>query len=384
MVTKRDYYEVLAVERDAAPEDIKKAYRKLARQHHPDVNPGNKDAEERFKEVAEAYEVLSDEQRRQVYDRYGHQSPGMGGGGGGGPEGFGGFGDIFDIFFNGAGGTQGRGRGGVQRGSDLRYDLEVTLEEAYRGVEKTIRLPRVENCDTCAGSGAAPGTKPETCAACNGQGQVRHAQNTILGTFQTLAPCARCAGRGRTVKSPCATCQGQGRVRKTRDFKIPVPPGVDDGMQMPLRGEGESGAQGGPSGDLYIFFHIKTHPQFERQGRDLYTEAAISFTQAALGDEIPVPTVGGEKGTVTIPEGTQTASTFRLRNLGMPDVRNPNLRGDLHVVVRVDVPTKLTDEEKKLLRQLAVLRGEKPAQEQKSIFERVKEGIKEAVMGHDE
>ncbi len=377
MVTKRDYYEVLGVEKDADASAVKSAYRRLARQYHPDVNPDDKaGAEEKFKEATEAYEVLSDDNKRQVYDRYGHQAPGMGGNGAAGAEGFGGFGDLFDLFFNGQGGASGGGRrGGPQRGADLRYDLEVTLEEAYRGVEKNIRLPRVETCETCSGNGAAPGTTPETCTACNGQGQVRHTQQTVLGTFQTLAPCARCGGRGKTIKTPCATCDGKGRIRKTRDLPIAVPAGVDDEMQMPIRGEGEAGALGGPSGDLYIAFHVKDNPLFERRGLDLITEVPLSYTQAALGDEVQVATVGGEKTNVSVPEGTQPGAVFRVRGSGMPDVHNPNRKGDLHVVAKIDVPTKLSDEEKKLLRQLATLRGEKAPHESKSLFDRVKDAI---------
>jgi molecular chaperone DnaJ len=384
MVSKRDYYEVLEISREADESAIKSAYRRLARAHHPDVNPGNKDAEEKFKEISEAYHVLSDREKRQVYDRYGHQGLSGGGGAPGGFEGFGGFGDIFDIFFNGAAG--GRAGAGPQRGADLRYDLEVTLEEAYTGVEKTIRLQRTETCDTCGGSGAAPGTRPTPCVACGGQGQVRHVQNTILGTFATMTPCTRCRGTGRLIDTPCATCQGQGRARKVRDFTIQVRPGVDDGMRFQYTGEGESGVQGGRPGDLYVFFHLKKHPVFERDGRDLFTEVPISYTQAALGDEITVPTLSGEKAPLTVPEGTQTGTVFRLRGSGMPDIGGRGLKGDLHVVVKVDVPTRLTDEEKKLLRQFATLRGEKHASEQKSIFERVKEAVKEvkeAVVGHD-
>ncbi len=377
MATKRDFYQVLEVDRGAGEGEIKSAYRKLALKYHPDVNPGDKEAEEKFKEVAEAYEVLSDADKRQMYDRYGHDSL-NGGGAGGFGGGFGGFGDIFDIFFNGA--AQGRGRSAVQRGSDLRYDLEVTLEEAYAGVEKTVRLQRIETCDTCGGSGAAPGTKPVTCTACNGQGQVRHTQNTILGTFATAAPCARCGGTGRIVPTPCPACQGQGRARKVREFTINVRPGVDDGMRFQYPGEGESGALGGPPGDLYVFFHVREHPLFERQGQDLFIEVPISYTQAALGDEISVPTLGGEKGTIAVPEGTQTGTVFRLRGFGMPDINGRGGKGDLHVGVKVEVPARLTDEEKKLLRQLAVLRGEKPAQESKGIFGR----LKEAVLGHEE
>jgi molecular chaperone DnaJ len=382
MVTgnKRDYYEVLGVERAATVEEIKKSYRKLARQYHPDVNSGDKESEEKFKEVAEAYEVLSDEQKRARYDRFGHQSSG-GMGGGEGAEGFGGFGDIFDIFFNGAGGGGGRSRTGPQRGSDLRYDLDVTLEEAYHGVEKTLRFPREENCETCSGSGAAPGTNPETCTACNGAGQVRQVNNTILGQIQTVVPCARCGGRGKMITTPCTSCQGRGRQRKNRELSVDIPAGVDNGMQMPVRGQGEAGTQGGPPGDLYVFLHVKDHPKYERQGRDLYTEVPLTFTQAALGDDVEVPTLSGEKGTVSIAEGTQTGSVFRLRGQGMPDVRNANIKGDLHVAVKVEVPTKLSDEEKKLLRQFAALRGEKAAQEHhKGIFGR----LKDALTGHEE
>ena len=296
MVTeKRDYYEVLQVERSANGDEIKRAYRQLARKLHPDVNPGDHAAEEQFKEVSEAYEVLSDDQKRQVYDRYGHQgfSGGGGpGGGAGGPgfEGFAGFGDLFDILMNGGGGGQGQQRG-PQRGADLRYDLEVTLEEAYRGVEKTIAFPRIETCDTCAGSGAAPGTKPETCKECSGSGQVRVARNAFFGTIQQVVPCARCGGRGRIIPTPCPTCQGKGRIEREHQMTVNIPPGVDTGMQMPLRGEGEAGAQGGPSGDLYLFFGVQDDARFERKGRDLRSRAPLTFAQAALGDEITVPTV---------------------------------------------------------------------------------------------
>jgi len=385
MATKQDYYATLGVGRDAEEAEIKRAYRTLARKHHPDVNPGSKASEEKFKEVAEAYEVLSDAQKRQVYDRYGHE--GLNGNGGSGFEGFGGggFGDLFDIFFNGAAGTAGRGRsGGAQRGGDLRYDLEVTLEEAYAGAEKSIRIQRTERCDDCEGSGAAPGTKPTPCVVCGGYGQVRHTQNTILGTFQTMAACSRCNGRGQIIQTPCPTCNGQGRTRKARELTIKVPPGVDDGMRLQRPGEGESGVQGAPPGDLYVFFHVRKHSRFERQDQDLFTEVPISFTQAALGDEVSVPTIAGEPTPLTIPEGTQTGSTFRLRNLGMPDVHGRGGRGDLHVSVRVDVPNRLSDEERKLLRQLASLRGEKPTHEAKSIFDRVKEAVKEVVTGHEE
>jgi len=375
---KRDYYEVLGVERSATLEEVKRAYRQMARKHHPDVNPDDKAAEEKFKEIAEAYEILSDEQKRAAYDRYGHSASGNGGGSGG--EGFGGsgFGDIFDLFFGGAAGGGAR-RGGPQRGNDLRYNLEVSLEEAYTGIEKEIRFPRVETCETCRGTGGKPGTSPTTCVQCAGQGQVRQTQSTFLGQIQTVVTCPRCSGRGKIYPETCETCKGAGRERKTKVLNLTVPPGVDDGMQMPIRDEGEGGTLGGPAGDLYVFFQVKEHNKFQRQGRDLFAEIPISFTQAALGDDISVPAVNGENGEIKVPEGTQTGTTFRLRGFGMPDVRNATVKGDLHATVRVVVPTKLTEDEKKALREFANLRGEK-REEPKGFFDR----IKEAFTGHEE
>jgi len=375
---KRDYYEVLGVERSATLEEVKRAYRQMARKHHPDVNPDDKAAEEKFKEIAEAYEILSDEQKRAAYDRYGHSASGNGGGSGG--EGFGGsgFGDIFDLFFGGAAGGGAR-RGGPQRGNDLRYNLEVSLEEAYTGIEKEIRFPRVETCETCRGTGGKPGTSPTTCVQCAGQGQVRQTQSTFLGQIQTVVTCPRCSGRGKIYPETCETCKGAGRERKSKVLNLTVPPGVDDGMQMPIRDEGEGGTLGGPAGDLYVFFQVKEHNKFQRQGRDLFAEIPISFTQAALGDDISVPAVNGENGEIKVPEGTQTGTTFRLRGFGMPDVRNATVKGDLHATVRVVVPTKLTEDEKKALREFANLRGEK-REEPKGFFDR----IKEAFTGHDE
>ena len=383
MVTeKRDYYEVLEIERGANGDDIKRAYRLMARKYHPDVNQGDQQAEERFKEVAEAYEVLSDDKKRDMYDRFGHQAvggaSGAGATGGAGFENFGGFGDLFDILMNGG---QAQARTGPQRGSDLRYDLDVSLEEAYRGLEKTITFPRIKTCDTCSGNGAAPGTQPETCTACHGTGQVRMARNAMFGVIQQIVPCTRCGGRGRTVATPCTTCQGRGRLEREHEMTVNIPAGVDSGMQMPLRGEGEAGQLGGGPGDLYLFFTVREDARFERQNRDLRMRVPITMVQAALGDEITVPTVSGEKATVTIPEGTQTGSTFRLRGQGMPDVRNANLKGDMHVNVRVEVPTRLNDEEKKILRQFAALRGDTaPSEHHKGFFGK----LKEAVLGHEE
>lgn len=384
MVTeKRDYYEVLEIERTATSEEIKKAYRLAARKYHPDVNPGDHTAEERFKEVAEAYEVLSDDNKRARYDRYGHQAAGGNGFPGGnaqGFDGFGGLGDIFEMFMGGQGG--GRARSGPQRGDDLRYDLEITLEEAYRGVQKTIKYPRVESCDTCAGSGAAPGTQPETCTACNGAGQVRQTQNSIFGTVQVAVPCARCGGRGKIIKTPCGTCQGRGRVERQHELMLDVPPGVDDGMQMPKRGQGEAGRLGGPPGDLYVFFSVKPDNRFERRNRDLYTELPINFLQATLGDEVPVPTIGGDAAKLTVPRGTQNGTIFRMRGQGMPDVHNPSVRGNLHVAVKVSVPNKLSSDEEQALRSFFALRGEGLVREGTGVLEGAAGETKDGGKGH--
>ncbi|WP_309714347.1 molecular chaperone DnaJ [Armatimonas sp.] len=382
--SKRDYYEVLGIARDSSAEDIKKAYRQLARKFHPDVNQGDANAEDKFKEVGEAYEVLSDAQKRGAYDRFGHASSGGSGGGfgGGGFDGFGGGGgldDILNVFFGGGGGGR---RPGPQRGEDLRYDMEVSLEEALRGGEKTIQVPRTENCETCGGNGAAPGTKPDTCVQCGGTGATRQVQQTILGTVQTSVTCPRCQGRGQVVKSPCGGCAGRGKLRKTRELKVPIPPGVDDGMQLPIRGEGEAGTLNGPPGDLYIFFGVKEHEKFERDGMDLYISQPLTFVQAALSDTISVSTLSGDSVNLTIPEGTQNGTRFKLRGHGMPNIRNRNQKGDLTVVIAVQVPTKLSEDERKSLRQFAELRGEVAGQTPdhhdsgKGLWERIKHAVK--------
>ena len=382
--SKRDYYEVLGISRDSSAEDIKKAYRQLARKFHPDVNQGDAGAEDKFKEVGEAYEVLSDAQKRGAYDRFGHAASGGSGGGfgAGGFDGFGGGGgldDILNVFFGGGGGGR---RPGPQRGEDLRYDMEVTLEEALRGGEKTIQVPRTENCETCGGNGAAPGTKPDTCVQCGGTGATRQVQQTILGTVQTSVTCPRCQGRGQVVKSPCGGCAGRGKLRKTRDLKVPIPPGVDDGMQLPIRGEGEAGTLNGPPGDLYIFFGVKEHEKFERDGMDLYISQPLTFVQAALGDTISVSTLSGDSVSLAIPEGTQNGTRFKLRGHGMPNIRNRNQKGDLTVVIAVQVPTKLSDDQKKMLRSFAELRGEVAGQTPdhhdsgKGLWERIKHAVK--------
>jgi len=358
MADKRDYYDVLGVSRTASTEEIKRAYRNLARRYHPDVNK-DPDAEAKFKEINEAYEVLSDETKRRTYDRFGHAGingtaaePGMGFGG----PGFGGLGDIFDIFFNTGGGRSAASGSMAERGDDLRQDLEITLEEAALGAEKTVRFNRLENCDLCSGTGAKPGTHAEACPTCRGTGYVRHTQNTLLGTFQTTTTCGRCRGEGRVVSSPCPQCSGGGRIRKTRERKVRIPAGVDSGSRIRLSGEGDAGIRGGDPGDLYIVLYIRPHEVFERRGNDLYCEVPISFVRAALGGQITVPTIHGTEK-ITLSEGTQSGQTFRLREKGIPDL-NGRGKGDEYVIVRVQVPTKLSADQKALLRQFARSLGE--------------------------
>lgn len=348
-MSKRDFYEVLGVNRDASDEEIKKAYRKLAMKHHPDRNPDNAKAEAQFKEAKEAYEMLSDADKRAAYDRYGHAGvdPQMGGGGAGGP-GMGGFsdafGDIFgDIFNQGRGGAR---SGGMYRGADLRYNLEIGLEEAARGTETKIRIPAMESCATCKGSGAKPGTSPTTCNTCHGQGQVRMQQ----GFFSIQQPCPVCHGSGKTITSPCPDCGGAGRIRKQKTLSVKIPAGIDHGDRVRLGGEGEPGQAGGPSGDLFVVVQIRPHPVFQREGTDLHCEMPISFGVAALGGEIEIPTLEGQ-AKLKIPAETQTGQVFRLRGKGIKALRGGTL-GDLMCHVVVETPVKLTDSQKELLRQL--------------------------------
>ncbi|MDQ7989746.1 MAG: molecular chaperone DnaJ [Candidatus Dactylopiibacterium sp.] len=350
-MAKRDYYEVLGVNRDASEDEIKKAYRKLAMKYHPDRNPDSKDAEDKFKEAKEAYEMLSDDQKRAAYDRYGHAGvdPSAGGGGFGGAQGFGGdfgdaFGGIFDEIF---GGGRGGGGGGsrVYRGADLRYNMEITLEEAARGVEKTIRIPVQEECGTCHGSGAKPGTQPKTCPTCAGAGQVRMQQ----GFFSIQQPCPKCHGSGRIISDPCHDCHGVGRVKKQKTLEVKVPAGIDDGMRLRHSGYGEPGVNGGPSGDLFVEIHIKKHAVFERNEDDLHCEMPISFVTAALGGEIDIPTLDGV-ATIKIPAETQTGKVFRLRGKGIKNVRS-GYHGDLHCHVVVETPVRLTERQRELLRE---------------------------------
>ncbi|HVL07802.1 MAG TPA: molecular chaperone DnaJ [Burkholderiaceae bacterium] len=350
-MAKRDFYEVLGVGKNASDDEIKKAYRKLAMKYHPDRNPDSKEAEDKFKEAKEAYEILSDSEKRAAYDQYGHAGvdPNMAGGFGGG-QGFGGFADAFgDIFGDifGQGGAGGGRRGGPQvyRGADLRYSMEISLEQAAHGHEAQIRVPHWEDCEHCHGNGAEPGSSVETCPTCNGVGQVRVAQ----GFFTMQQTCPKCHGTGKFIPKPCTKCHGQGKLKSQKTLEVKVPAGIDEGMRIRSTGNGEPGINGGPPGDLYVEVHIKPHPVFERDGDDLHCQMPISFATAALGGEIEVPTLGG-KASFPVPEGTQGGKTFRLRGKGIKGVRS-GYPGDLYVHVVVETPVKLTDEQKNLLRQ---------------------------------
>ena len=380
-MSKRDYYEVLAVAKTATDAELKSAYRKLAMKHHPDRNPGDKAAEEHFKEAAEAYAVLADPQKRSLYDRFGHQGVNSGAGGGAGfdPSVFndlgGDFADILGNMFGFGDGSGGRRRGGPQRGADLRYDLEIPFEEAARGTETTIQIPRQENCETCSGSGAAAGTQPATCSMCRGQGQVRRQQ----GFFTVATTCPQCRGAGRTVSKPCPTCHGSGRMSHERKITVKVPAGIATGQQLRLQNEGEAGAAGGPAGHLYVVIHVQDHDFFKRDGVNLFCEVPVNFTTLALGGEIVVPTLDGTE-TVKVPEGTQTGTTMRLRHKGMPDV-NGRGKGDLFATVQVQTPKKLSKEQRQILEQLAkALPKEKfeprphdETQDERNLFDRVKD-----------
>ncbi len=378
-VTKRDYYEVLGIGRQANEQEIKSAYRKLALKHHPDRNPGDKHAEELFKEAAEAYAVLADRDKRAAYDRFGHAGVGAGAGAGGfDPTIFADFSDIFaglgDVFGFGFGDMFGgrRRRGGPQRGSDLRYDLEITFDEAAKGAETAIQIPREETCETCHGSGAAPGTSPETCSHCRGTGQLRQQHG-----FLTVArPCPTCRGTGAVIAKPCTACRGAGRVGRERKITVKIPAGIATGQRLRIYGEGEHGAAGGPPGDLYVVVHVQEHPFFHREEDDLYCQMPVSFTTLALGGEIKVPTLDGHEA-VQVSAGTQPGARFKLRGKGMPNVTGRG-RGDLYVIARVTVPKKLNKEQKRLLEELArVLPDERLDGEttggDKPFFERVKD-----------
>jgi molecular chaperone DnaJ len=383
-VSKRDYYEILEVARTATDTEIKSAYRKLAMKFHPDRNPGNKIAEEKFKEAAEAYAILADAEKRSLYDRFGHAGVKSAAGAGAGfdPSVFQEFGDFADILGNMFGfgdlfGGGGRRRGGPQRGADLRYDLEISFEESARGAETTIQIPRQENCETCDGSGAAAGSKPSTCPQCRGQGQVRFQQ----GFFTVARTCPQCRGAGKIITKPCQTCRGAGRVAKERKITVKIPAGIATGQQLRLQNEGEAGSAGGPAGHLFVVVHVQEHEFFRRDGMNLFCEIPVNFTTVALGGDVQVPTLDGPE-TVKVPEGTQTGTTLRLKGKGMPDVGGRG-RGDLFATVQVKTPRKLTREQRKLVEQLADAlpkekfeprpRGEDDAAEERNLFDRVKD-----------
>lgn len=366
MADKRDYYEVLGVEKGASADEIKKAYRKLAMKYHPDRNPGDKEAEEKFKEVGEAYEVLSDDDKRTRYDQYGfagvdpNYAAGAGGAGFGGAGfggfngagfgGFGDFGDIFsDLFGGGSGSARRSGASSARRGENVMARLDLTFEEAAFGCDKEVSAPRIENCAVCNGTGSADGNI-ETCPKCHGTGQEQVIQNFMGMQMRSTVPCSQCGGKGKVIKNPCSTCKGKGKVRRTNKVIVKIPAGVNEGQSVRVRGAGNVGTGGAPNGDLLAEVHIKPHKLFKRREFDVYCEVPISFAQAALGAEIEVPTLDG-KVTYTIPEGTQTGREFVLRGKGIPQVGNPKLRGDHHFTVVVETPTKLTNEQKELLRQ---------------------------------
>ncbi len=353
--TERDLYETLGVERGASDADIKRAFRKLAQQWHPDVNQDS-GAQERFKEVNDAYQILSDPERRARYDRFGRAGVDGAAGGEAGFEGFGGFSDIFDAFFGGSAGASSARRGRPQPGSDLRYDLRISFEEAVRGTEKEIEFRSLQRCETCTGTGAKPGTEPVTCPQCEGRGEVRSVRQTMLGQMVNVSACPRCRGEGRIVETPCDTCRGDGRTERKRTLRVNIPAGIDEGHQIRLTSEGETGPRGGPPGSLYVAVHVAPHPTLKRDGTELYYEARVSIAQAALGTRISVPTVDGDEE-IEIKAGTQPDTEIRLRGKGVPHLRRGS-RGDLHVLVDVAVPTRLSKKQRSLLEAYAKESGE--------------------------
>ncbi|WP_339830838.1 molecular chaperone DnaJ [uncultured Parvibaculum sp.] len=373
-MSKRDFYDVLGVGRDASADELKKAYRNLAKKYHPDQNQGDKEAEQRFKELNEAYDALKDDQSRAAYDQFGHAAfDGGMGGRGGGRGGFGGgasmsdiFDDLFGEFMGGRRG--GRGDGGRMRGHDLRYNMEIDLEEAFEGKKAQIRVPSSVACEACTGTGAAPGSSPITCTTCQGHGKVRASQ----GFFTIERTCPTCHGRGQTIDKPCTACHGQGRVEKERTLSVNIPAGVEDGTRIRLAGEGEAGMRGGPAGDLYIFLSVRPHRLFERDGADLFCRVPISMATAALGGEIEVPTLGGKRVKVKVPEGAQTGRQFRLKGKGMPVV-NSREAGDLYIQITVETPVHLTRKQKELLREFETSSSDSNSPESSGFFARVKE-----------
>ena len=369
-MAKQDFYEVLGVSKSASPDELKTAYRKLAMKHHPDRNPGDKNAEQKFKEINEAYDVLKDDQKRAAYDRFGHAAFEQGSGRGPGDYGFaGGFADIFDEMFGDLMGGGRRGQAGPSRGSDLRYNLEISLEESFRGKQTTIRVQTLVACDQCKGSGAEGGSRPITCPTCHGRGRVRAQQ----GFFTIERTCTACQGMGRVIDNPCRACAGQGRVRREKALSVSIPPGVEDGTRIRLAGEGEVGIRGASAGDLYIFITVAPHPIFQRDGANIYCRVPIPITTAALGGSIEVPTVDGSRARVTVPPGTQSGHQFRLRQKGMTVLRSP-ARGDMFIEAIVETPVNLTKRQQELLREFEK-EGENRAThpESEGFFARVKE-----------
>jgi len=376
--SKRDFYEVLGVEKSSSDADIKKAYRKQAKQYHPDMNPDDKTAEAKFKEVNEAYEILSDPQKRARYDQYGHAGVdpnGFGGAGAGfGDFDFGGIGDIFESFFGGSGfGRSSRSRSGPQKGTDLKYSVEIAFEQAAFGIEKEISINRHESCSSCGGSGAKSGSSPTTCKHCNGTGQVQYKQSTPFGQFVNVKTCDVCRGEGKIIINPCPACNGKGNLRKTVKINLNIPAGIDDGQTMSLRGEGDPGSKGGPAGDLFVTINVKPHALFKRQGNDVVCEMPITFVQAALGAELEVPTLDGNVK-YNMPEGTQTGSIFRLKGKGIPYLRG-NGRGDQYVKVEIDVPKKLNEKQKAALKEFADISGDEVYEHRKGFFDKMKDAL---------
>lgn len=380
MADKRDYYEVLGVKKDATADEIKKAYRKITKENHPDLHPGDKACEERFKEANEAYEVLSDEEKRKKYDQFGHAAfdPNAGFNGGGfggfgdfgGFGGFGGFGDIFSDLFGGFGGGTARNPNAPRKGENLRATLNISFEEAAFGCKKEVTVARVEQCPDCKGSGCAPGTTPEVCPDCKGTGSVTVNQRTPLGMMQTSSPCSKCRGTGKIIHQPCKTCRGMGKIRRQHKVDVNVPAGIDDGRTISCPGYGNAGSNGGPAGDLLVSVIVRPHARFEREGTSVLLEQEISYAQAVLGAEIEVPTLDG-KVKLNIPEGTQPGSVFRIRGKGIPFLRGSG-RGDQFVTVRLKVPKDLSSHQKELLRQFAASMGDLDGESGKSIFGRKK------------
>ena len=380
-MAKKDYYDILGVDKDASEKEIKRAYRKLSKKYHPDISDAD-NAEERFKEITEAYEVLSDEEMRARYDQYGHAGVNQEAGGGARQGGFGGFGgggagaggrfeDIFDIFFGERRGSSRGGRSRAQKGADLRYTMTIDFEEAAFGAEKEITVPRTEDCPECEGTGAKSESDVETCAKCDGTGEIKFKQNTPFGQMVQTQTCDRCNGTGKFVTDPCPNCNGEGKVKKRRKVTVNIPAGVNDGHKLRMRGEGQAGEKGGRAGDLYIIIRVKEHDLFEREGNNVICEVPINFVQAILGDEIKVPTLDG-KVKFNIPEGTQPGASFRLKDKGIPYLNRRNARGDQIIKIKVVIPEDLDDEQKELLEEFAEMSGEEINPEHKNFWSKIK------------